>query len=50
MDSSGSRLLLLVQARSRVGGPRLELRRPSDRVVEVLRICGIDAVLAFSDP
>ncbi len=47
IDSSGIRLLLLACARTRADGDRLRLRRPPDRVFDVLQICGIDALLPF---
>jgi anti-anti-sigma factor len=45
IDSSGIRLLLLANTRSRANGNRLVLRRPSERVLDVLRLCGVERIL-----
>ena len=49
VDSSAIRLLLAADIRSRADGARLSLRRPPARVMRVLRIAGVDDVLAFVD-
>src|SRR5687767_7413486 len=42
IDSSGIRLLLEAEARSRADGRRLFFMRPSGGVARVLRLCGIE--------
>ncbi|MEA2194497.1 MAG: anti-sigma factor antagonist [Solirubrobacteraceae bacterium] len=49
MDSTGIRLLIAADARSRADGDRLRLTRPPAQVLRVLCIAGIDALLPFSD-
>ena len=49
MDSTGIRLLILADARSRTDGNRLQLRRPPEHVQRVLRICGVHDRLPFDD-
>lgn len=49
LDSTGVRLLILADARSRSNGHSLTLRRPPDHVRRVLRICGIAERLPLAD-
>jgi anti-anti-sigma factor len=49
IDSSGIRLLLLAHRRSRSKGKRLRLRRPPERIYDVLRACAVDGILPIDD-
>jgi anti-sigma B factor antagonist len=49
LDGTGVRLLILADARSRANGDRLKLRRASEQVQRVLRICGIADRLPFAE-
>lgn len=49
MDSTGIRLLIAADARSRADSGRLRLTRPPARVFRVLCIAGIDELLPFAD-
>ena len=49
IDSTGIRMLLMADARSRADSCRLTLRRPPAPVLRVLRIVGIEARLPFVD-
>jgi anti-anti-sigma factor len=49
IDSTGIRMLVMADARSRADGHRLRLRRPSATVLRVLRIAGVDERLPFAD-
>ena len=49
MDSTGIRLLISADARSRSDSCRLRLTRPPAQVFRVLCIAGIDDLLPFSD-
>lgn len=49
IDSTGIRLLVLADARSRGDGKRLVLRRPPEGIRRVLRITGVDELLPFAD-
>ena len=49
IDSTGIRMLLMADARSRTDGDRLVLRRPPDAVQRVLRLAGVDHRLQFAD-
>ncbi len=49
MDSTGIRLLVLAEARSRGDSDRLMLKRPPDHVHRVLCIAGIADLLPFAD-
>jgi len=49
IDSTGIKLLLLADARSRGDSRRLVLRRPPDGVRRVLRITGVDDLLPYAD-
>lgn len=49
LDSSGVRLLILADARSRSNGHDLSLRRPPQHVRRVLEICGITEHLSLAD-
>ncbi len=49
MDSTGIRLLIAADARSRADSCRLSLTRPPAQVLRVLCIAGIDELLPFSD-
>lgn len=47
MDSTGIRLLIAADARSRTDSGRLSLTRPPAQVLRVLCIAGIDELLPF---
>lgn len=49
MDSTGIRLLIAADARSRADSDRLRLTRPPAQVYRVLCIAGVDELLPFSD-
>ena len=49
MDSTGIRLLISADARSRADSGRLRLTRPPAQVFRVLCIAGIDELLPFGD-
>jgi anti-sigma B factor antagonist len=49
MDSTGIRLLISADARSRADSGRLRLTRPPAHVFRVLCIAGIDELLPFDD-
>lgn len=49
IDSTGIRLLLMADGRSRANGERLVLRRPPEGVLRVLRLAGVEDRLRFSD-
>ena len=49
IDSSGIRLLLLAHRRSASNGKRLRLRRPPQRICDVLRTCAVDGILPIVD-
>lgn len=49
MDSTGIRLLIAADARSRADSCRLRLTRPPARVFRVLCIAGVDNLLPFAD-
>lgn len=49
LDSTGIRLLVAADGRSRSDGGRLRLTRPPAQVFRVLRIAGIDELLPFDD-
>ncbi|HEV7805948.1 MAG TPA: STAS domain-containing protein [Solirubrobacteraceae bacterium] len=49
IDSTGIRMLVMAEARSRADSNRLQLRRPPDSVLRVLRIAGIEERLPFAD-
>jgi anti-anti-sigma factor len=49
IDSTGIRVLLEADARSRSDSCRLTLLRPPDRVLRVFKITGIDSRLPFAD-
>lgn len=49
MDSTGIRLLVAADARSRADSARLRLTRPPAQVFRVLCIAGIDRLLPFDD-
>jgi anti-anti-sigma factor len=49
IDSTGIRLLLQAEARSRADGSRLFFMRPAGGVARVLRLCGIEAEFRFLD-
>ena len=49
MDSTGIRLLIAADARSRADSCRLTLTRPPTAVARVLCIAGIDELLPFDD-
>lgn len=49
MDSTGIRLLVAADARSRADSGRLRLTRPPEQVFRVLCIAGIDGLLPFDD-
>ncbi|MDQ3722173.1 MAG: STAS domain-containing protein [Actinomycetota bacterium] len=49
MDSTGIRLLIAADARSRANSGRLRLTRPPAPVLRVLCIAGIDELLPFDD-
>lgn len=47
MDSTGVRLVMSAQARSRADAGRLEIRRGPAAVQRVFEICGVDRLLPF---
>ncbi len=49
IDSTGIRMLLIADARSRSDSCRLTLRRPPRQVLRVLQIAGVDERLPFAD-
>ena len=49
IDSTGVRMLLMADARSRGDSCRLTLRRPPAAVVRVLSLAGVDERLPFDD-
>jgi anti-anti-sigma factor len=49
IDSSGIRMLVMADARSRADSCRLTLRRPPDNVLRVLRLSGVEERLPFAD-
>jgi anti-anti-sigma factor len=49
MDSTGIRLLIAADARSRADSDRLRLTRPPAKVFRVLCIAGVDEILPFAD-
>jgi anti-anti-sigma factor len=49
MDSTGIRLLIAADARSRADSERLRLTRPPAQVFRVLCIAGVDGLLPFGD-
>jgi anti-sigma B factor antagonist len=49
MDSTGIRLLIAADARSRADSCRLRLTRPPAQVLRVLCIAGVDELLPFND-
>jgi anti-sigma B factor antagonist len=49
MDSTGIRLLIAADARSRADSSRLRLTRPPAQVLRVLCIAGVDELLPFDD-
>lgn len=49
MDSTGIRLLVAADGRSRADSARLRLTRPPAQVFRVLCIAGIDGLLPFDD-
>jgi anti-sigma B factor antagonist len=49
MDSTGIRLLIAADARSRADSCRLRLTRPPAAVARVLCIAGVDTLLPFAD-
>lgn len=49
MDSTGIRLLVAADARSRADSGRLRITRPPAQVVRVLCIAGVDGLLPFDD-
>ena len=49
IDSTGIRLLLMADSRSRANGERLVLRRPPEGVLRVLRLAGVEDRLRFTD-
>lgn len=49
MDSTGIRLLVAADARSRADSDRLRLTRPPAQVFRVLCIAGVDEMLPFED-
>jgi anti-anti-sigma factor len=49
MDSTGIRLLIAADARSRADSRRLSLTRPPAAVTRVLCIAGVDELLPFQD-
>jgi anti-anti-sigma factor len=49
MDSTGIRLLIAADARSRANSCRLSLTRPPAAVARVLCIAGVDELLPFRD-
>lgn len=49
IDSTGIRLLIQTEQRSRWEPGRIALTRPPARVMRILAIAGIDALLPFAD-
>ena len=49
IDSTGIRLLLMADSRSRTNGERLVLRRPPEGVLRVLRLAGVEDRLRLTD-
>jgi anti-sigma B factor antagonist len=49
IDSTGIRMLVMADARTRADGCRLTLRRPPDSVLRVLLIAGVAERLPFAD-
>ncbi|MBA3747461.1 MAG: STAS domain-containing protein [Solirubrobacterales bacterium] len=49
IDSTGIRMLVMADARSRANGCRLTLRRPPQSVLRVLRLAGVEKLLPFAD-
>lgn len=49
IDSTGIRMLLMVDARSRSDGDRVILRHPSQAVRRVLHLAGLEDRLHFAD-
>jgi anti-anti-sigma factor len=49
IDSTGVRILLQAEARSRADSCRLTLLRPPASVGRVFVVCGVDSLLPFSD-
>jgi anti-anti-sigma factor len=49
MDSTGVRIVLNAEARSRLATHRLSVRRGRATVQRVFEICGVDALLPFVD-
>jgi anti-anti-sigma factor len=49
IDSTGVRMLVMAEARSRADSNRLQLRRPPESVLRVLRITGIEERMPFAD-
>jgi anti-sigma B factor antagonist len=49
VDSTGLRLLIQTEQRSRWEPGRIALRRPPERVMRIFTIAGIDALLPFVD-
>jgi anti-anti-sigma factor len=49
IDSTGVRMLVMAEARSRADSDRLRLRRPPESVLRVLRLTGIDDRMPFAD-
>ena len=49
IDSTGIRMLVMAEARTRADGSRLTLRRPPDSVMRVLHLAGVEERLPFAD-
>jgi anti-sigma B factor antagonist len=49
IDSTGVRMLVMAEARSRADSDRLQLRRPPESVLRVLRLTGIEDRMPFAD-
>ncbi len=49
LDSSGIRVLVMAEARSRADSRRLALRRPPETVLRVLHLAGVAERLPFAD-
>lgn len=49
IDSTGVRMLIMAEARSRADSDRLQLRRPPESVLRVLRLTGIEKRMPFAD-
>jgi anti-sigma B factor antagonist len=49
IDSTGIRMLVMADARTRADGCRLTLRRPPDPVLRVLHVAGVAERLRFAD-